>query len=135
MMTRAPLTSTHKCSGVWVTAWRREKTPWKPSTFFKGNPYGFDLVIADEMTPRMRGTEIMARIRDIRPDIPAMIITAGLELDKTRERAEDLRISHALLKPLSRSDMADAIERLVCQSQGEESTFSKVSPGAAPKAR
>lgn len=87
---------------------------------FKESPYGFDLVITDEIMPRLRGTELAARIRDIRPDVPVIILTAGLDLVGTQERAEALRINDVFLKPVDRSGIAAAIETLLRQRREEE---------------
>ena len=37
---------------------------------FQARPARFDLVVTDQLMPRMSGTELATRLREIRPDIP-----------------------------------------------------------------
>jgi signal transduction histidine kinase len=43
---------------------------------FRANPQSYDLVVTDMMMPDMRGDELVSRLRKIRPDLPAMIISS-----------------------------------------------------------
>ena len=75
---------------------------------FQARPARFDLVVTDQLMPRMSGTELAARLREIRPDIPVLLMSGfgGPELAHKAQRAA----VHALLKkPLQSRDLAQAI--------------------------
>lgn len=78
---------------------------------FQGNPNEFDLVITDEIMPGMAGSEMCRRMRGIRRDIPIIIVTAGLELPRTLEKAALCGVRQVLLKPVLRRELSRAIER------------------------
>jgi len=68
----------------------------------------FDLVLTDEVMPTMTGTQLAARIRTMRHDIPIIVITAyggaGFQL-----RAEAAGVDKVIKKPYRRDDLADAL--------------------------
>ncbi|MGH8480214.1 MAG: response regulator, partial [Gammaproteobacteria bacterium] len=75
---------------------------------FQARPARFDLVVTDQLMPRMSGTELATRLREIRPDIPVLLMSGfgGPELAHKARRAA----VHALLKkPLQSRDLAYAI--------------------------
>ncbi len=75
---------------------------------FQARPARFDLVVTDQLMPRMSGTELATRLREIRPDIPVLLMSGfgGPELAHKARRAA----VHALLKkPLQSGDLAEAI--------------------------
>jgi CheY-like chemotaxis protein len=77
---------------------------------FQARPARFDLVVTDQLMPRMSGTELATRLREIRPDIPILLMSGfgGLELAHKARRAA----VHALLKkPLQSRDLAQALAR------------------------
>lgn len=79
---------------------------------FQARPARFDLVVTDQLMPRMSGTELATRLRQIRPDIPVLLMSGfgGPELAHKAERAA----VHALLKkPLQSRDLAQAIASAV----------------------
>lgn len=85
--------------------------PMHALQLFRGSPREFDLIIADEIMPRMTGSEMCRRMREIRPDIPIIIITAGMDLLRTQEKAALYGVRQVLLKPVLRSELCRAIER------------------------
>lgn len=91
--------------------------PLEALVLFRSSPHGFDLVIADEIMPHLRGSEMAALIKDIRPDIPVMIITAGFEVERTRGTTRALHINNVFLKPLDKGDMAAAIKVVLAMSR------------------
>jgi DNA-binding NtrC family response regulator len=82
-------------------------------SLFREDPYRFDLVMTDEIMPKMYGSEMVARMKFIRPDIPIMIVTGGLDLKSTRERADLLRIPDIYLKPFTMTRLAAAMEQVL----------------------
>jgi CheY-like chemotaxis protein len=77
---------------------------------FAGNPLEFDLIITDEIMPGMVGSEMCRRIREVRPEIPIIIMTAGLDLSRTREKAALCGGGQVLLKPVLKKELRRAIE-------------------------
>ncbi len=78
---------------------------------FNGNPHEFDLIIADEIMPGMAGSEMCRRMREVRPELPVIIVTAGLDLPRTLKKASLYGIGQVLLKPLLKKDLRLAIQR------------------------
>ncbi len=78
---------------------------------FERNPHAFDLVITDEIMPGMAGSEMCRRMRQVRPEIPIIIVTAGMDLTRTLEKAALCGVRQVLLKPLLKQELFRAIER------------------------
>ncbi len=79
---------------------------------FEANANAFDLVLTDEVMPSMTGTQLAARVRTLRQDIPILIITAyggaGFQL-----RAEAAGVDKILKKPYRRDDLAEALSQVL----------------------
>ena len=75
---------------------------------FQARPARFDLVVTDQLMPRMSGTELATRLREIRPDIPVLLMSGfgGPELAHKARRAA---VQALLKKPLQSRDLAQAI--------------------------
>ncbi|MGH8712196.1 MAG: response regulator, partial [Burkholderiales bacterium] len=75
---------------------------------FQARPGRFDLVVTDQLMPRMSGTELATRLREIRPDIPVLLMSGfgGPELAHKARRAA---VQALLKKPLQSRDLAQAI--------------------------
>ncbi len=75
---------------------------------FHEAPGRFDLVLTDEQLPGMTGTELIARLRELRPSLPAIVVTGhggeGLEA-----RARAARVNALLTKPLLAAELARGI--------------------------
>lgn len=82
---------------------------------FKSNPSAFDLLISDEVMTGLKGKELIARIKAIRPEIKAILYTGYAE-DMTPEHAHDLGIDLLLRKPLFLPDFAEMIKALANDS-------------------
>ena len=74
---------------------------------FKQGP--FDLVITDYEMPRMRGDELAARIREISPTQPIILITAYME--KLHKVEED--VNAVLHKPFQFQELRETMTRLL----------------------
>ena len=79
---------------------------------FGAKPDAFDLVITDMTMPNMTGDELAKKLMTIRPDIPVMLCT-GFSTRITKEEAEQKGIKAFLMKPIVRSEMAEAIRELL----------------------
>ena len=85
---------------------------------FDENPHEFDLVITDEIMPGMAGSEMCRRIREVRPGIPIIIVTAGLEFPRTLGKAALCGVRQVLLKPVMKQELCRAIERAWREKRG-----------------
>ena len=66
------------------------------------------LVITDVMMPVMDGISMLRRMRDIRPDIRA-VVTTGMASESKQTELADLGITEALPKPCDRSELLEAV--------------------------
>ena len=68
-----------------------------------GSAGGIDLLVTDFRMPGMSGTELLARLHERHPGLPALIVTAyGAEI----EAAPGVRV---LSKPLPSQELVDAV--------------------------
>ena len=79
---------------------------------FEANPYAFDLLLTDMSMPDMTGVQLAEAALSIRADIPIVICTGFSErIDK--EKADALGIKGFLAKPITRSEMARVVRRVL----------------------
>ena len=64
----------------------------------------FDLILVDEMMPAMGGIELLKRLRAIKPNLPAVMVTKN-EAEELMEQAIGLRIDGFLTKPVNPSQI------------------------------
>ncbi len=86
---------------------------------FRHSPEKFDLVISDQVMPELTGAEMIMRMREVRPDLPA-IICSGFSESLSPEQAQAMGIGQFLMKPISRRDLANAIRRAMGEDIPEE---------------
>jgi PAS domain S-box-containing protein len=79
---------------------------------FRGRPEEFDLIITDQIMPRMTGLELTRKIRDIRPEMPIILYT-GFSEDDIREKAAVLGVENLLTKPVVIRDLADTVRKVL----------------------
>jgi signal transduction histidine kinase len=77
---------------------------------FRAEPKRFDLVLTDETMPDFTGTELTREIRQLRPDIP-IILMSGYSGTQLSERAQAAGVIDVLRKPLVRRDIAEPVAR------------------------
>jgi PAS domain S-box-containing protein len=82
-----------------------------------GDPDQFDLLLADMTMPGLRGDQLTRRIREIRPDLPVILLSGFSEL-LSDELAEELAVSARLKKPILRSELSRAIRRALSRGRG-----------------
>jgi CheY-like chemotaxis protein len=84
--------------------------PLKALQLFKENPQGFDLVIADQTMPQLTGLELAEELLKLRPGLPIILVTGFSEL-VTPEKAKKAGIQDYIMKPLSISELTNAISK------------------------
>jgi CheY-like chemotaxis protein len=77
---------------------------------FCADPQRFDLVLTDETMPNLTGTELTRQMRQLRPDIP-IILMSGYSGTQLSERAQAAGVFDVLRKPLVRRDIAEPVAR------------------------
>jgi len=75
-------------------------------------PRDFDLVITDLTMPDMQGTQLAAKIKTIRPDMPILLVT-GLSSIADSDKANAHHIDSLLSKPLSMNALAQTVHNLL----------------------
>ncbi|MFH1153091.1 MAG: response regulator, partial [Pseudomonadota bacterium] len=84
---------------------------------FKENPGAFDIVITDMCMPGMTGEQLARELIAIRADIPVVLCT-GFSEKINRNGALAMGIKGFLMKPVSKSDMAQMMRRVLDDAKG-----------------
>lgn len=79
---------------------------------FSGAPASFDLVIVDQMMPKMSGTEVSRTIKSIREDTPIILCT-GSATSIPEEEMKESGIWEIARKPLMKHEIASVIRRVL----------------------
>lgn len=77
---------------------------------FRSRPEDYDLVIADQTMPQMTGLELAQELLALRPDLPIILVT-GFSQQVTADKAKKAGIREFIMKPLSISELTNAISR------------------------
>lgn len=77
---------------------------------FRTNPQSYDLVVTDMMMPEMSGDELIVRLREIRPDLPAMIISSYHTKSKFPDGFENVQ---KVSKPLNMAGLSIALRKTI----------------------
>ena len=80
------------------------------------DPGGFDLLVTDYAMPLMSGTELIDRARQLRPSLPALIITGYADAQSISRRPDDVLV---LGKPFSLEQMRAGIAAVSPPPAGE----------------
>jgi DNA-binding NtrC family response regulator len=83
---------------------------------FLADPDRFDAVVTDESMPGVPGTELIRKIRAVRPQIPIVLVT-GLANAAVIQRAKDAGATEVVRKPLSARQLATTVERVLRQAR------------------
>jgi PAS domain S-box-containing protein len=81
---------------------------------FSADPAAWSLLITDQVMPDLRGDEIIARVRDLRPDLPTILCT-GYDGYVDDDRAADLRIDAVLHKPVEMDALTAAVAKVALE--------------------
>jgi two-component system cell cycle sensor histidine kinase/response regulator CckA len=74
-----------------------------------------DLVMTDVIMPEMGGKELIDRVREVRPGIPALFMS-GYDRATLAGRKEPVAFEHFLQKPFDSDDLADAVRKAIASS-------------------
>jgi PAS domain S-box-containing protein len=85
---------------------------------FCETPDQFDLVITDMTMPVMTGAELAVELKKQRSDIPIVLCT-GFSETMSEEKAAALGIKAFLLKPVTMTDLAQSVRRLLDRPTGK----------------
>lgn len=77
---------------------------------FQDKPHDFDLLITDVTMPKLSGTQLIQKVREIRADIPVVLCTGYSEL-VSDDLSSHLGIQEVIMKPILKKEMAQAIRR------------------------
>jgi two-component system response regulator PilR (NtrC family) len=65
----------------------------------------FDLVVSDVVMPEMTGVELLHELRELRPDLPIVLMTGGSHEPERTSKAVELGASGLLYKPFSHAEL------------------------------
>ncbi len=82
---------------------------------FQEDPYKYDLLVTDQAMPNLMGTELISKIREIRPDLKSIIITGYYE-SIPANAMELLGIEDIISKPLILSEFSELIGKVLSQN-------------------
>jgi nitrogen-specific signal transduction histidine kinase len=94
-----------------------QSNPQQALAAFAATPDAFDLIITDEMMPGMRGSDMLAQLRTIRPDIPVILYSGFAESQHKRPGA-DYSFDAFVMKPMVTSELAAAIREVLAKRHG-----------------
>jgi len=81
---------------------------------FRADPTRFDAVVLDQLMPGMTGTELARQMRQLRADVPVVLIS-GYSGPVLTEQALSSGIDHILTKPLDLRQIADALSKVLAR--------------------
>jgi DNA-binding response OmpR family regulator len=76
---------------------------------FKANQANYGLVISDIRMPQMNGIELARRIREIKPEVKLLLMTAFELSDFDSDLLDSLKANEFLRKPISPAEIANRV--------------------------
>jgi signal transduction histidine kinase len=83
---------------------------------FRENPLAYDLLVTDQAMPKLMGTELIARMKELRSDLKAIIIT-GYQESIPANAMEQYGIANIITKPLIMSEFSELIGKVLKQPE------------------
>jgi len=80
---------------------------------------GFDLVVTDQKMPKMTGAEFMAKVKEMRPETPVIMVSGYMENDIVRDLIRD-GVGGVFLKPLNIFSLLERTKELIDESRKAE---------------
>lgn len=90
-------------------------SPVEALEIFRRRPEDFDLAVLDQTMPQMTGLELSRELLRLRADLPIILVT-GFSEQVTPEIAKEAGIREFIMKPLSISELTNAITRALGKS-------------------
>ncbi|MDF1573711.1 MAG: ATP-binding protein [Bacteroidales bacterium] len=87
---------------------------------FSKNPYKYDLLVTDQAMPKILGTELIGRLKEIRADLKAIIIT-GYQDSIPASAMKQYGIANIITKPLILSEFSELIGKVLHQNHKKAS--------------
>lgn len=79
---------------------------------FISKPHAFDIIISDMTMPNMTGDQLASEVKKIKKRLPIIICT-GFSERICRQKATELGIEGFLMKPVSKSEMAHTVRKVL----------------------
>jgi len=86
--------------------------PFEALRAFTEDPQAFDLMVTDQMMPKMTGLDLASRMLELRPDFPVLVIS-GAATEVVRSQAQELGIRAMMDKPLSKPKLAMTLRTIL----------------------
>lgn len=85
-----------------------ENDPFEAFSRFRRSTDGYDLIISDYAMPGMNGLELIRKVKELRPNVPTVLISGNLDAQQLNSGLED-QSTILLRKPYSIDQMIDVI--------------------------
>ncbi len=80
---------------------------------------GADLVISDFKMPGMDGLEFLRKVREMRPEVPRILMTAFPDLQIAVNAINEARIETFFTKPLDPNEVVDVIQKSLSKRKSD----------------
>ncbi len=84
---------------------------------FRSAPETIDVLVTDQIMPGLTGLDLARRAKEVRPDLPIVVIT-GYSERVTPESCHQAGVHDYLLKPIVGADLSKAIQAAIAASRG-----------------
>ena len=82
---------------------------------FRREPQDFDLIVTDWAMPGMSGTELVSAMREVRADIP-MLLVSGFVGGLVEETAKKMDVGEVLVKPVNPELLAQTVDLVLTRA-------------------
>jgi CheY-like chemotaxis protein len=83
---------------------------------FRAAPQRFDVVLTDAIMPEMSGTELLAEIRRIRPQLPGILVS-GYGGPDLQAQAQAVGAHAVLTKPLTAAELTQSLSTVLAHAR------------------
>ena len=82
--------------------------------YFQENHKDVDLLITDQMMPRILGSDLLREFKEIKPELPSILFT-GFSQQNLDEDFEGIAVDMVVMKPIIAKDLAAAVRQVLDQ--------------------